>query len=70
MLRLLAATIGPLANVSSIAALVSPWRQTVIVDGRYVTDFNGIPIGDPEWYVPHHIKTLNPRFANPRSGDH
>lgn len=46
---LLAATLGPLANVSSIAALVTPWRQQNIVDGEVLSDFDGIPFGDPRW---------------------
>ena len=29
---LLAATLGPLANVLSVAALVTPWRSCLIVD--------------------------------------
>ncbi|KAJ8605268.1 hypothetical protein MRB53_041524 [Persea americana] len=35
---LLAATIGPLANVSSIAALVVYWRECVSADADYSTD--------------------------------
>ncbi|KNG46867.1 potassium channel [Stemphylium lycopersici] len=46
---LLAATLGPLANVSSIAALVTPWRQRNIIDGVVLTDFEGVPFGDPRW---------------------
>ena len=46
---LLAATLGPLANVSSIAALVTPWRQQNIVNGEVLTDFEGVPFGDPRW---------------------
>ena len=46
---LLAATLGPLANVSSIAALVTPWRQQNIIDGVRVSDFEGVPFGDPRW---------------------
>lgn len=46
---LLAATLGPLANVSSIAALVTPWRQQNIVNGEVLSDFDGIPFGDPRW---------------------
>ena len=46
---LLAATLGPLANVSSIAALVTPWRQQNIIDGVRVSDFEGVHFGDPRW---------------------
>ena len=46
---LLAATLGPLANVSSIAALVTSWRQRNIVNGEVLSDFEGIPFGDPRW---------------------
>lgn len=50
---LLAATIGPLANVLSIAALVSTWRVAlpnggVLPEGA---DDNGTSIPDPRWYV-------------------
>ncbi|KAL5117832.1 Potassium channel [Pleosporales sp. CAS-2024a] len=46
---LLAATLGPLANVSSIAALVTSWRQTNYIDGVRVPDFEGVPYADPRW---------------------
>ncbi|CAO2653713.1 Nn.00g031240.m01.CDS01 [Neocucurbitaria sp. VM-36] len=46
---LLAATLGPLANVSSIAALVTSWRQTSYIDGALVPDFDGVPYADPHW---------------------
>ncbi|KAH7371359.1 potassium channel-like protein [Pyrenochaeta sp. MPI-SDFR-AT-0127] len=46
---LLAATLGPLANVSSIVALVTNWRQTNYIDGTYVPDFEGVPYADPRW---------------------
>lgn len=46
---LLAATLGPLANVSSIAALVTPWRQRNIINGEVLSDFEGVPFGDPRW---------------------
>jgi hypothetical protein len=46
---LLAATLGPLANVSSIAALVTSWRQTNVVAGEPVSDFDGVPFADPKW---------------------
>lgn len=46
---LLAATLGPLANVSSIAALVTSWRQSNWIDGGFVSDFEGVPFADPRW---------------------
>ena len=46
---LLAATLAPLANVLSICALVTSWRQSVLVDGQIVADFDGIPFPDPKW---------------------
>lgn len=54
---LLAATIGPLANVLSIAALVSKWRVKLPDNGQLPggLDALGINIPDPEWCVfcPH-----------------
>jgi hypothetical protein len=47
--RLLAATLGPLANVSSIAALVTSWRQKNYIDGVSLPDFRGVPYTDPRW---------------------
>jgi hypothetical protein len=47
--RLLAATLGPLANVSSIAALVTSWRQTNWANGDFLSDFEGVPYADPRW---------------------
>jgi potassium channel subfamily K len=35
--------------VSSIAALVTPWRQQNIIDGVRISDFKGVPFGDPRW---------------------
>lgn len=62
---LLAATIGPLANVLSIAALVTPWRMCLVpgVTDRVtaaicswngdtsilVGDQEGVPLNDPRW---------------------
>ncbi|CZR62243.1 related to potassium channel [Phialocephala subalpina] len=50
---LLAATIGPLANVLSIAALVSKWRVTLPNNGALPegTDDAGVDIADPHWEV-------------------
>lgn len=46
---LLAAALGPFANLSSIAALVTSWRQNNYLDGEFVTDLFGVPYADPRW---------------------
>ncbi|KAF2870851.1 hypothetical protein BDV95DRAFT_629330 [Massariosphaeria phaeospora] len=46
---LLAATISPLANVLSIAALVTSWRQQIYLDSAFVAEFDGKPFADPRW---------------------
>ncbi|KAL6708043.1 Potassium channel [Coniothyrium glycines] len=46
---LVAATLGPLANISSIAALVTSWRQRNYVDGQWLSDSDGITYADPRW---------------------
>ncbi|OIW28416.1 voltage-gated potassium channel [Coniochaeta ligniaria NRRL 30616] len=48
---LVAATIGPLCNVLSIAALVSPWRVTLPNNGELPggADDNGVGVSDPHW---------------------
>jgi hypothetical protein len=47
---LLAATIAPLANVLSIAALVTYWRMDVSDgQGGILPDFEGTPFKDPRW---------------------
>ncbi|KAF9638413.1 hypothetical protein BFW01_g9310 [Lasiodiplodia theobromae] len=46
---LLAATLGPLANVLSIAALVTYWRMDLVVDGNVLPELSGVPFKDPEW---------------------
>ncbi|APA05378.1 hypothetical protein sscle_01g001480 [Sclerotinia sclerotiorum 1980 UF-70] len=48
---LIAATIGPLANVLSISALVTKWRADLPNDGQlpFGADENGVGIPDPEW---------------------
>lgn len=50
---LLAATIGPLANVLSIAALVTKWKVKLPNNGQLPdgVDNNGSPIPDPTWLV-------------------
>lgn len=47
---LLAATIGPLANVMSIAALVTPWRNIYNTDYPGVDDYS-YGYDDPKWCV-------------------
>lgn len=42
---LAAATAGPLANVMSIVALVSPWRNRIYVDDKP----KEVGIHDPRW---------------------
>jgi potassium channel subfamily K len=50
---LLAATIGPLANVLSIAALVTSWRAQLKNNGELPdgADEQGVGIPDPQWLV-------------------
>ncbi|RFU35657.1 hypothetical protein B7463_g698, partial [Scytalidium lignicola] len=50
---LLAATIGPLANVLSIAALVTKWRDQLPNNGQLPegTDDAGVGIEDPHWVI-------------------
>ncbi|KAI9672498.1 MAG: Potassium channel [Caeruleum heppii] len=50
VIPLVAATIGPLANVLSIAALVTSWRTT-LPDGGAGSDTDGIPLPDPRWCI-------------------
>lgn len=59
---LLAATTGPLANVMSIAALITPWRA------KYDTGFVGVDthtIGyaDPRWCIALNVASLVCGFA-------
>jgi potassium channel subfamily K len=50
---LIAATIGPLANVLSIAALVTTWRATLPNNGQLPEgkDEAGVDIEDPHWFA-------------------
>ncbi|KAG9530966.1 voltage-gated potassium channel, partial [Aureobasidium melanogenum] len=71
---LLAATMGPLANVLSIAALVTSWRMC-LVDGvnpetcpwdgksELLTDLEGHPFADPHWCYKLNIFSLVLGFA-------
>lgn len=71
---LLAATLGPLANVLSIAAIVTPWRACLIADvnseaaareckwnGQAVSlgdELSGHPFNDPSWAYSLNIVSL------------
>jgi potassium channel subfamily K len=56
---LLAATIGPLANVLSIAALVSYWREDISMSkGAALEQLNGVPIKDPHWATGLNVASL------------
>ncbi len=48
---LIAATIGPFANVLSIAALVTNWKVRLPNNGQLPegTDNNGVSMKDPHW---------------------
>lgn len=47
---LIAATLAPLANVLSIAALVTYWRMRLYDEhGNKLTDLTGITYKDPRW---------------------
>lgn len=71
---LLAATMGPLANVLSIAALVTSWRMC-LVDGvnpetcpwdgksELLSDLDGHPFPDPHWCYKLNIFSLALGFA-------
>ncbi|KAJ6261380.1 hypothetical protein Dda_4050 [Drechslerella dactyloides] len=49
---LVAATTGPLANLTSVAALVSPWRANLPTTGDNAYDERyGIPFEDPRWAI-------------------
>ncbi|KAH8884795.1 voltage-gated potassium channel [Thozetella sp. PMI_491] len=50
---LVAATVGPLSSMLSIAALVSPWRLTLPDNGELPdgADNNGVGIADPRWEI-------------------
>ncbi|THX85042.1 voltage-gated potassium channel [Aureobasidium pullulans] len=66
---LLAATIGPLANVLSIAALVTPWRMCLLDDvdaascpwdgvSELLLDLDGHTFSDPHWCYALNIFSL------------
>ncbi|KAF3917873.1 hypothetical protein ABW20_dc0107279 [Dactylellina cionopaga] len=49
---LIAATIGPLANLTSVAALVSPWRADLLTTGEHAYDQRyEVPFNDPKWAI-------------------
>ncbi|KAA8571916.1 hypothetical protein EYC84_001865 [Monilinia fructicola] len=62
---LIAATIGPLANVLSISALVTKWRANLPDNGQLPlgSDENGVGIPDPEWETILNAISLGCGFA-------
>ncbi|KAK6512313.1 Potassium channel [Arthrobotrys musiformis] len=49
---LIAATVGPLANLTSVAALVSPWRADLMLEGAHPYDQRfDLPFPDPKWAI-------------------
>jgi potassium channel subfamily K len=47
---LIAAATTPLANMLSIAALVTPWRIDISDgNGGVLPEFEGMPLADPRW---------------------
>ncbi|KAK6527013.1 Potassium channel [Arthrobotrys megalospora] len=49
---LIAATVGPLANLTSVAALVSPWRADLWTEGAHMYDQRfDMPFPDPKWAI-------------------
>ncbi|KAF3234791.1 Potassium channel, partial [Orbilia oligospora] len=49
---LIAATVGPLANLTSVAALVSPWRADLMLEGDHPYDQRyDLPFPDPRWAI-------------------
>ncbi|KAJ4353627.1 Potassium channel [Didymosphaeria variabile] len=55
---LLAATLGPLANVSSLVALVTSWRMDVYIDGQFVSEIEGKAFADPRWCYYFNVASL------------
>ncbi|KAF2668229.1 voltage-gated potassium channel [Microthyrium microscopicum] len=58
---LLAATIAPLANVLSIAALVTSWRMSLkdpANPGQLLPEFSGITYKDPRWCISLNVVSL------------
>ncbi|KAF2450967.1 voltage-gated potassium channel [Karstenula rhodostoma CBS 690.94] len=55
---LLAATLGPLANISSLVALVTSWRMDVYIDGQFVAEREGKPFSDPRWCYYFNVASL------------
>ncbi|ESZ99124.1 hypothetical protein SBOR_0534 [Sclerotinia borealis F-4128] len=62
---LIAATIGPLANVLSISALVTKWRADLPDDGQlpFGSDENGVGVPDPQWEIILNAVSLGCGFA-------
>ncbi|KAK7180462.1 hypothetical protein DPSP01_010001 [Paraphaeosphaeria sporulosa] len=55
---LLAATLGPLANISSLVALVTSWRMNVYIDGQFVEELEGKSFADPRWCYYFNVASL------------
>ncbi|KAL5408964.1 hypothetical protein PMIN03_006225 [Paraphaeosphaeria minitans] len=55
---LLAATLGPLANISSLVALVTPWRMDVYIASQFVAELEGKPFADPRWCYYFNVGSL------------
>ncbi|CAI6334115.1 unnamed protein product [Periconia digitata] len=49
LIPLLGATLGPLANLSSIAALVTSWRAQINIGGQFLAELDGTLYADPGW---------------------
>ncbi|KAI9645625.1 Potassium channel [Ciborinia camelliae] len=62
---LIAATIGPLANVLSISALVTKWKADLPDNGQLPlgADENGVGIPDPQWEIILNAISLGCGFA-------
>ncbi|KAI9790205.1 MAG: Potassium channel [Piccolia ochrophora] len=59
---LLAATTGPLANMLSIAALVTSWRNNIPEDGEG-SDADSVGFGDPRWCIALNVASLVSGFV-------
>jgi hypothetical protein len=56
---LIAATLAPLANVLSLAALVTPWREDLDDgQGNRLPELQGMPFRDPRWIYDLNVVSL------------
>lgn len=62
---LLAATLGPFANVLSIGALVTPWAMNLLdpVTGERVSELQGFVFADPGWVYWLNVASLVAGFV-------